>query len=278
MEFSFDERINITIDQILFREIKITSNKMISIVKLMEYFNLLDKLIMLFEGVFVPVKSISFYNGDEDITGLLEVQDFINRRIVFTSNKIFINNSKFCNWYDIIDETVFRKWMRLCDELDIVHQVVLYNSGNLEYPVDGKVANLIEVSESLVDIVHLYNGKFNELKPGTGDTSLRQCIDALINEYGKDIFAKEYSAKKEAFLSIATKSRVRIMHIKRKYPKLFFNGIESLVYLAKFTFLYRHVLLQLLEVDYSNYKQQLINIINRLDNFNGIIDDLLKRI
>ncbi len=278
LEFLIDNKINVVVDQVLIREVKITSKINISIIELMDCFNTLDKLIMLFDGVFIPVKSISIYNGNEDITDLPEVQDIINRRIIFTSNNIFINHSKFCNWYDIIDENVFIKWKALLDELGIVHQVVLYNSGNLEYPIDGKTANLIEVSESLVDIIKLYTGKFDDLHPGGNGTTLRKCIDSLINEYGKDIFAKEYLTKKDAFLSILTKSRVRIMHIKRKFPKLFFDGKESLVYLAKFTFLYRHVLLQLLGVDYDSYKNQLINLVSKLDNFNGIVDNLLKRI
>lgn len=277
-EFSINNKINVIVDQVLVRKVRITSNVKTPIIELMDFFNILDKLIMLFDGVFIPVKSIAVYNGDEDITGLPEVQDIINQRIIFTSNNIFVNNSKFCNWDCFIDENILIKWKKLLDELEIVHQVVLFNSGELKYPIDGKVANLIEVSESLVDIVKLCTGKFNNLHPGEKGTTLRNCIDSLISEYGKDIFAKEYLIKKDAFLSILTKSRVRIMHIKRKYPKLFFDGKESLVYLAKFTFLYRHVLLQLLGIDYEMYKTQLTKLISQLDSFNGIVDNLLKRI
>lgn len=65
---------------------------------------------MLVEGVFIPVKSIEVYNGDDDVTELPEVQKFIENRIISTSNNIFKNKSKFCNWYDVIDENVFINW------------------------------------------------------------------------------------------------------------------------------------------------------------------------
>ena len=55
---------------------------------------------------------------------------------------------------------------KLLDELDIIHNVVLYNSGDLDYPIDAKVANIIEVCEALVEIVKIYTGKFHDLHPG----------------------------------------------------------------------------------------------------------------
>lgn len=272
------DNFNINIEQLGVRKIKIVSNKKIFISELLNCFNILDKLIMLVEGVFIPVKSIVIYDGDEDITKLSEVHDIIERRITFTSNNIFINNSKFCNWNDVIDENVFIKWKDLLDELEIVHQVVLYNSGNLEYPIDAKVANIIEVCEALVEIVKIYTGKFNDLHPGNSNTSLKKCINALISEYGVDIFRKEYYQKKDAFLKISKDSRTRIMHIKRKYPQKFFSGEESLIYLAKYTFLYRHILLQLLGIDYKKYCKHLIQRVASLDGYNGIVDKMLERL
>ena len=122
------DNFNINIEQSGVRKIQIVSNKKIFISDLLNCFNILDKLIMLVEGVFIPVKSIVAYNGDKDVTELPEVQKFIENRIISTSNNIFKNNSKFCNWYDVIDENVFINWKKLLDELDIIHQVVLYNS------------------------------------------------------------------------------------------------------------------------------------------------------
>lgn len=91
-----------------------------------------------------------------------------------------------------------------------------------------------------------------------------------------DIFYKEYHSKKDAFLKISKDSRTRIMHIKRKYPKNYFSRQESLIYLAKYTFLYRHILLQLLGIDYEKYREHLIQCVASLDKFNGIVDNMLK--
>lgn len=272
------DNFNINIEQSGVRKIQIVSNKKIFISDLLNCFNILDKLIMLVEGVFIPVKSIVAYNGDKDVTELPEVQKFIENRIISTSNNIFKNNSKFCNWYDVIDENVFINWKKLLDELDIIHQVVLYNSGDLDYPIDAKVANIIEVCEALVEIVKIYTGKFHDLHPGEKDTPLKKCIAELINEYGMDIFYKEYHSKKDAFLKISKDSRTRIMHIKRKYPKKYFNGQESLIYFAKYTFLYRHILLQLLGIDYEKYREHLIQYVASLDKFNGIVDNMLEHL
>lgn len=104
------DNFNINIEQSGVRKIQIVSNRKIFISELLNCFNILDKLIMLVEGVFIPVKSIEVYNGDDDVTELPEVQKFIENRIISTSNNIFKNKSKFCNWYDVIDENVFINW------------------------------------------------------------------------------------------------------------------------------------------------------------------------
>ena len=58
------------------------------------------------------------------------------------------------------------------------------------------------------------------------------------------------------------------MHIKRNQePGKYFNGIQSVYYIMKFSLLYRNILLNLLNIDNDLYQERLEKIINRIDRW-----------
>lgn len=66
-------------------------------------------------------------------------------------------------------------------------------------------------------------------------------------------------------------------HIKSKQGKYYLNGSECILYAVKLSFLYRHILLTLLEVDYNFYKSQITKLVNDWENWNGILEEFLKK-
>lgn len=106
---------------------------------------------------------------------------------------------------------------------------------------------------------------------------LRHCIDAVISYYGIDIFKREYSSNKEYFLSSLVNSRVKIMHIKRNHPKKCFTGEESVLYMWKLSLLYRRIILELLQVDYSQYSDKLKKSVNIYDMWSCDGKNILDR-
>ena len=59
------------------------------------------------------------------------------------------------------------------------------------------------------------------------------CLDALIIQYGQEIFSKEIETNYEGFLQVLVNSRVRIMHIKRNQKGIYFNGSEPALYMIE---------------------------------------------
>lgn len=85
------------------------------------------------------------------------------------------------------------------------------------------------------------------------------------------------SANKERFLQVLVNTRNRIMHIKRNQPKdKYLSGAESILYLVKLCHLYRVVLLSILGIKYSCYKDAVINSVKRLDSWQGVLDDFIS--
>ena len=142
--------------------------------------------------------------------------------------------------------------------------------GDTKITVDVKCAFLIELAETLVEVLKVYTNSFQKLKPGNG-TSLRACVKALIKEYGEDIFEKE-------ILSTVINSRVRIMHIKRNQKIKYFNGNESVLYILKLSLLYRRILLNILGVEEQMYVDKLQKCVSRLNRWNDTLDKLLLRL
>ena len=123
----------------------------------------------------------------------------------------------------------------------------------------------------------MYTNAFQKWKPGKG-TSLKVCVKALIEEYGKDIFEKEMEANGEGFLSTMINSRVRIMHIKRNQKNKYFNGNESVLYILKLSLLYRRILLDILGIEKQMYADKLQKCVTRLNRWNDTLDKLLLRL
>ena len=285
-EVSFDIEKNvifrIDIEQCGIRKISLTSDVDVSVLDLYAIFSCVEKLLMLFDGVFISLSKIQLSESDTFDEKILHSweEHFMKGRLSYYMSADFCNYSieKMLQFDSIISADLFRKWEYLLDELGVVHQMYLYFLSNSGITVDIKCAFLIELAEPLVEIVKKHTNQFTLLTPGARGTSLRKCLDALINRYGVDIFKCELLSNYENFLSTLVNSRVRIMHIKCEHKGMYFNGEESVLYALKISLLYRKILFEVLNIDEANYRDNLKKCVSKLNKWNDNLDKFLIKL
>lgn len=263
------------------RNITLLSEDNISASELYNIFSSVERLLMIFDGRFYKLNYLTFESADLEMKKRL---DFYSKKC-FAGRLTYYNSADYCrhSLIKVIDlETVFTselydKWKRILTDLDIVHQMYLYSICNIKTPIDINCGFMIELTEAMVEVVNLYKHDFSSYNPGEKGTSLKTCIDAIIKKYGVDIFEKELSSNYDDFLQVMVDSRVRIMHIKRKHNKIYFNGEESLLYIQKLMLLYRKVLFDLLDIDESIYTDNIKKVVRALDDWNGVRESLFHR-
>lgn len=273
---------HIKIEQCGFRTIIITSIKDVSVFDLYAILTRLERLLMLLDGVFIPLSELKLSESDiVDENVLISCQNnLVKGRLSYFSSADFCNYSvdRLLQFDTILTAELFCKWEILLDELDVVHQMYLYSLSNSKMTVDIKCAFLIELAEPLIEIVKAHTNIFSTLTPGDRGTPLKKCLDSLITTYGADIFNSELSNTYAPFLSAMVNSRVRIMHIKRSQKGIFFNGEESVLYILKMNLLYRKIMFEVLGIDEKKYKGALVKCVSRLDKWNDVLDKFLARL
>ena len=272
--------LHIEVTQSFARTICISANSPVTMEQLWEAFTLIERLLMVFDGRFYIIDSVLFsgeVSNDADYCSY--AKECISRRLSFnrTDSAYCYSDHAFLKYDSVLSPTIISKWVQLQDELDIVHQVALYNIADTGVTHDVKCANFIECLEPMVEIIGLYDCFFPCLKPGDRTTTLKMCIDAVISKYGKDIFAEEYNTNKEKFLQTLVNTRNRIMHIKRNQPvDKYLSGEESILYLVKLCHLYRVVILSLLGIDYAQYQSVVIKSVQQWNEWNGVLNNFIK--
>lgn len=272
--------LHIEITQGPVRTICISANSPVAMEQLWEAFSLIERLLMVLDGRFYIIDTVAF-SGDisNEADYFSYAQECIARRLSYCNTDLAYcySDHVFLKYDTVLSSTLISKWVQLQDELDIVHQVVLYNIADTGVTHDVKCANFIECLEPMTEIIGIYENFFPTLKPGDRNTTLKMCIDAVISKYGKDIFSKEYDTSKEKFLQILVNTRNRIMHIKRNQPiEKYLSGSESILYLVKLCHLYRVVILSLLGIDYAQYQPVVIKSVQKWNEWNGVLNNFIK--
>lgn len=254
-----NDNLSISVNQNGRRNISVIAKNETNADELITAYQGIEKLLMLLDGRFIPLDEFHITNA-EDFS-----QQYVARRPAYSQSADFMQypDNMLLNFDTILTEDLYKTWLNIIAEADIMHQVFLMATAAHTYANDIKLAFMIETAESLVMLVKQHTFYFTTLEPDGGrGTTLRMCIDGLITIYGVDIFERELNNDYAVFLQKVTNSRVRIMHIKNNVQKPYFKREENLLYLVKFCFLYRRILLELLGIPYSSYSVQLISAIN----------------
>lgn len=274
--------LHIGIEQCIVRTINVSADSPIPMSNLWGFYTIMERLLMLLDGRFYIIESATF-TGDacSEADYSSYAQECLSRRLSYckTDPAYCYSDHVFLMYDTVISPELLSKWIHLQDELDIVHQVALYNIADTGVTHDVKCANLIECLEPMAEIIGLYDSFFPSLKPGEKTTTLKMCIDAVISKYGQDIFAEEYNASKGKFLQTFVNTRNRIMHIKRNQPtEKYLSGAESILYLVKLCHLYRVVILSLLGIDYARYQTVVVKSVGLWNSWNGVLTNFINTI
>ena len=276
-----DNKFFIKIEQCGYRKISIKASEDTSVFELYGVFTKIERLLMIFDGQFLNLENLEFTDSSDTEKSMLKSvgNNLMHQRLSYfkSSDLVSYKVDKLLEFEEVLNSDLYDKWEHLLEELDIAHQMYLYAMGDTKITVDVKCAFLIELSETLVEVLKAYTNSFQKLKPGNG-TSLKACVKALIEEYGKDIFEREMEANEKEFLSTVINSRVRIMHIKRNQKIKYFDGNESVLYILKLSLLYRRILLEILGVEKQVYVDKLRKCVSRLNRWNDILDKFLLRL
>lgn len=280
-DYDFNDNIlHIGIEQCIARTINVSTDAPIPMSNLWFFYTVLERLLMLLDGRFYTIESATF-TGDicSEVDYTSYAQECLSRRMLYckTDPAYCYLDHVFLMYDAVLSPKLITKWIQLQNELDIVHQVALYNIADTGITHDVKCANFIECLEPMAEVVGLYDTFFPSLKPGEKTTTLKMCIDAVISKYGQDIFAEEYGVNKDKFLQTLVNTRNRIMHIKRNQPTdKYLSGKESILYWVKLCHLYRTVILSLLGINYSQYRSAVVKSVGQWDSWCGVLSNFIN--
>lgn len=238
----------------------------------------LERLLQIFDGAFIPLEDITLW-GKEDVNlyKSLTVHLKAQRLNYFSSAKfVSVQSDRILHYEDVLDESIFSLWKKILEELGVVNQMYLYATSDCGLTNDIKCAFLVELSESLVEIIGKDNIRLQRLPNEKGN--LKPCLRTIINNYGQIVFQNEIDNDIEKILTCLVNTRVNIMHIKLKQRNPRFDGSEATLYAIKMNYLYRSVLLQLLGIDEKMYVEKLKKRMAYIDDWNGIQNKLFERL
>lgn len=272
------KKIRISIQEIGKRIIILSCDDEIEVTELYSLLLKLERLLQIFDGAFVPIEDITILGTDEKNSYNAVVTHFMTQRLRYFSSASFVavQSDRLLNYEDVLSERLFDQWQLLLEELGVVNQMYLYATSDCGFTNDVKCAFLVELAESLIEIIGKENISLQKLPGEKGN--LKPCLRTIINNYGQILFGNEIQYDIEKILTCLVNTRVNIMHIKvnQRTPK--FDGKEASLYAMKMSYLYRLVLLERLKIDENLYVDNLKKRIVYIDNWNGIQDKLFERL
>lgn len=246
--------------------IELTSNSPMKCEEFINIFQDIDKLLMLFDGRFYTIEKLIVSNDEAESRDILSEYNSKRLNCFYSKDLYKYSWLKINLLQDVLTKDLYDKWCSLISDLDIAFQMFLYTLSDNKMTIDLNFAFLVELAEPFTELVKNSTNYCQSLTPGKRRTTLKDCIYNLIKEYGTDIFTNESKDDYEPFLKMVVNSRVRIMHIKKNQEN-FFDGNECIKYSLKFSVLYRKILLSLLDVPYQKYKENIINISKKIDDW-----------
>lgn len=283
-DFAISKASNIIchIEQNAVRTITINADEQRPLDEMYSYLTAVERLLVIIDGVFIPLTSISFPNeGDnrEKLEALAE-HIMVQRLHYFESAKFLSYGADtFADYWECLPFIDYLRWKSTMDDLGVLHQMFLYASSHTNLTNDVMLAFLVELMEGLEEYYRDEYEKFGKINPNPPKKkSLAYGVNAMIHCFGKAIFSEEIKKHEEAFVSALVNSRVNIMHIKRKQKEPFLDGKESTLYAIKMNYLYRWALLEYIGVPTEVFSEKVEKRIRRLNEWNSIMFHLLNRL
>lgn len=269
----------ICIEQFGIRRISIACEKPVDCSLLLNIFESIEWLLMMFDGRFMTIKSMEIFDSEERSEKYsTTIEKYLKGRLkLYNSADFCRRNMKAIDFYKIDIVAILPKWMKLLDELKIVHPMLLYSVSDTGLPVDCKCATIIQVFEPLTELMktNLSGYRVVPARPANGKNSwLRRCLETAIRQYGSLIFEKELGNEDKIFnfTDQLKDCRHRIMHISSKQNKKYMSDTQNVLYAAKLFLLYRVIIFNLLGISKELYEQAINVIAKQWDDWYDFVN------
>lgn len=269
------ENVDVTIEENGSRTILISCDEEIEIKKMYGILADLERLLLIFDGAFLSLTQLFFSGNGKTSTYVSLAEQYKAKRLHYFELAEYpsIIIDRLLNYENVLTSELYVNWQELLADLDVVNQMYLYVISDCGFTCDVKCAFLVELSESLIEIIGINNLK------NPDNRTLKSCLRTLICNFGDDIFKREKEFDLERILTLLIKNRVNIMHIKTNREKSsLLTGKEYFLYAIKLSYLYRIIVLSMLGIDKSIYIDTLKKKISNWDNWNGVQSRLFKRL
>ena len=232
----------------------------------------LKTLLMLFDGQFYSV--VSVFDSDIEITQSWQKHALAS---YYSADFMVGVGNALIDFETVMDEQLFSKWYKLKEELNLIHQMVLYCLSSVEMPKDIQCAFMVEAFEGLAELIEQRYPEIMFRKAKKGESQLQINLLTFITHFGAAIFEKEMLCNPDKFTQRLVDSRNRIAHIKSKQNRVYLDGGESIIYLMKLSLLYRVILFDLLGIDGNLYKDRLMLRVRTI-NDHDVVRNFLRKL
>ena len=115
------------------RIITFTCKEEIEAKKLYSLLQELERLLQIFDGVFLDLETIEIYGKESANSYNALVEHFKIQRLHYFSSANFISifSDRILKYEDILSSELFDKWRILLDELGVVNQMYLYATSSI---------------------------------------------------------------------------------------------------------------------------------------------------
>lgn len=134
--------IKVCIEEVGNRIITFTFKEEIEAKKLYSLLQELERLLQIFDGVFLDLEAIEIHGRESTNSYNALVEHFKIQRLHYFSSANFISifSDRLLKYEDILSSELFDKWRILLDELGVVNQMYLYATSSAGFTNDVKCA------------------------------------------------------------------------------------------------------------------------------------------
>ena len=247
-------------------EITISSHQPVFYDQLFNNFLYLYEFIMLLLGYFPDINTLYFLNSNIKNNSTLNEKSKISQESLLRCYSSFIDIKKNCT--ALIDFSsfnigkAFTNWIIFKNKYSFQHKLYLYTTSNMEFLIDIRLALLSQIFEPLFE--HIVNEKF--IENGKEKTTFKKVLEKTISKYCELIFKlEEDNSTLNSIIDKIKANRNQIFHIAPK-PNKVPSSDEYLCYFHKINLLYRHALLDKLEIDLNIYRDKIIELTSRINS------------
>ena len=255
------------------KKIMISSDRAISFEELYMYLGSVRRYEYLFDGTFYKMKSC-IADGKDVTETLLEIETGYFRYSKYGA-RLLINIS------DKDYTRFFRNWLIAEQRLGIINQMMLYADNIPHLTADIRLAMVAETYEAFAKLLEklgeiriakeptvykeiiCQNCSYKNQIPIKGRKTLKGCLTAVIDKYGKIVFSTEFRRRRRLIKKIV-KTRNKVFHVNRRQSDVLASNSLGF-YVIKLNLLYRYIILNMIGVKKETLDRSFSGIVSKYE-------------